>query len=97
MNMLKVATQDITLTVSNIDGGKTTFPVPSGTEVDIHVAGLHYNRMLNGYIIGTCSNESRSALLERTTQVHARAVPRGLAEGCVYSIQSRSTLPIFTL
>ncbi|KAH9998678.1 cytochrome P450 [Russula vinacea] len=42
-NVPKVATQDSILTVNNIDGGKTTFPVPSGTGVDIHVAALHYN------------------------------------------------------
>ncbi|KAN0118934.1 Cytochrome P450 [Russula decolorans] len=39
----KVAAQDTTLTVSNADGGMTTFPVPSGTEIDLHVPGLHYN------------------------------------------------------
>ncbi|KAH9998659.1 cytochrome P450 [Russula vinacea] len=39
----KVSAQDTTLTVSNISGGRTTFPVPSGTEVNIHVPGLHYN------------------------------------------------------
>jgi hypothetical protein len=36
----------------------------------------------------------RSSLLEGATQVHPRAVPWGLAEGRVYSIQSRYTLPI---
>ncbi|KAI0288358.1 cytochrome P450 [Russula brevipes] len=39
----KVAAEDTTLTVSNADGGTTTFPVPSGTEVSLHVPGLHYN------------------------------------------------------
>jgi len=39
----KVAAQDTTLTVSNVNGGKTTFPVPSGTQVELHVPGLHYN------------------------------------------------------
>ena len=33
------------LTVNNADGGKTTFPVPAGTELQIHVPALHYNRM----------------------------------------------------
>ena len=42
----KVATQDTTLTVSGVNGGKTTFPVPSGTQVELNVAGLHYNRTL---------------------------------------------------
>jgi len=42
-NIPKVATQDTTLTVSNGDGGRTTFPVPSGTHIDIHVPGLHHN------------------------------------------------------
>ncbi len=42
----KFATQDTTLTVTNADGGKTTFPVPSGTETNLHVPGLHYNRTL---------------------------------------------------
>ena len=44
MNIPKISTQDTTLTISDVDGGKTTFPVPSGTEIDLHVAGLHYNR-----------------------------------------------------
>ncbi|KAH9962832.1 cytochrome P450 [Russula dissimulans] len=39
----KIAAEDMTLTVSNAKGGKTTFPVPSGTQVDLHVAGLHHN------------------------------------------------------
>ncbi|KAN0103584.1 cytochrome P450 monooxygenase [Russula decolorans] len=34
---------DTTFTVGNVDGGMTTFPVPSGTQIDIHVPGLHYN------------------------------------------------------
>jgi hypothetical protein len=46
----KIAAQDTTLTVNNVDGGKTTFPVPSGTSVDIHVPGLHYNRTLSGFM-----------------------------------------------
>jgi hypothetical protein len=45
MTIPKIATQDTTLTVNNADGGKTTFPVPSGTGIDLHVAGLHYNRI----------------------------------------------------
>ena len=46
----KVAAQDTTLTVSNADGGKTTIPVPSGTGVELHVPGLHYNRTLSGFV-----------------------------------------------
>jgi len=42
----KIAAKDTTLTVSNADGGRTTFPVPAGTDIGLHVAGLHYNRML---------------------------------------------------
>ena len=42
----KMTAQDTILTVSNANGGKTTFPVPSGTQVELHVAGLHYNRTL---------------------------------------------------
>ena len=41
--------------------------------------------------------DSRSTLLEGATQVHARAVPWGLAEGRVYSIRSRYKLPIAIL
>jgi hypothetical protein len=40
----KIAAADTTLTVSNADGGKTTFPVLSGTEIKLHVPGIHYNR-----------------------------------------------------
>ncbi|KAH9962838.1 cytochrome P450 [Russula dissimulans] len=39
----KIAAQDTTLTVNNADGGKTIFPVLSGTRVSLHVAGLHHN------------------------------------------------------
>ncbi len=46
----KIAAEDTTLTVSNADGGKTTFPVLSGTEIKIHVPGMHYNRMLNNTV-----------------------------------------------
>jgi hypothetical protein len=45
MTIPKIAAQDTTLTVNNVNGGKTTFPVPSGTAIDLHVAGLHYNRI----------------------------------------------------
>ena len=44
MHIPKIAAKDTTLTVNNVDGGKTTFPVPSGTAVELHVAGLHHNR-----------------------------------------------------
>ena len=33
--------------VSNGDGGRTTFPVPSGAYIDIHVPGLRHNRTLS--------------------------------------------------
>ena len=57
-NIPKVATQDTALTVTNVDGGKTTFPVPSGMGVDIHVPGLHHNRTLSGlFIMETGSHE----------------------------------------
>ncbi|KAN0136291.1 cytochrome P450 monooxygenase [Lactarius tabidus] len=39
----KKAAEDTSLTVDNADGGKTTFPVPAGTEIEFHVPGLHYN------------------------------------------------------
>jgi hypothetical protein len=86
----KVAAQDTTLTVSNADGGMTTFPVPSGTEIDLHVPGLHHNRTLDGFAsCGHVLMEFHSAVLEGTTPVHARAVPWQLAEGRIYSFQSR--------
>jgi hypothetical protein len=51
VNIPKVAAKDTTLTVSNVNGGKTTFPIPAGTEIDIHVPGLHYNRTLSGIVL----------------------------------------------
>jgi cytochrome P450 len=39
----KRAAEDTVLTVNNADGGKTTFPVPAGTEVQLHFPALHYN------------------------------------------------------
>jgi hypothetical protein len=89
-----VAAQDTILAVNNVDGGKTSFPVPSGMEIDIHVPGLHYNRTLNGFVRwGLALMKLRSAVLERATQVHAGTVPRGLAERRVSAIQSRYILP----
>ena len=68
----KVAAQDTTLTVNNDHGGKTSFPVPSGMQIDIHVPGVHYNRTLNGFVRwGVVLMKIRSAVLERATQVHA--------------------------
>jgi hypothetical protein len=94
----KVATQDTILTVSNVDGGKTTFSVPSGMGIDLHVPGLHHNRTLSGFVSWRqVLMKSRSTVLEGASQVHARTVPWGLAEGRVYSIQSRYGLPIATL
>jgi hypothetical protein len=74
----KVAAKDTTLTVSNADGGRTTFPVLAGTDIGLHVAGLHYNRMLCGRCIpgGQLLIESHSAVLEGSSQIYARAVPR---------------------
>jgi cytochrome P450 len=31
------------LTVNNADGGKTTFPIPAGTEIYFHMPATHYN------------------------------------------------------
>ena len=50
-----MAAEDTTLTVSNADGGKTTFPVPAGSEIEFHVAALHYNRM-SSCVPGNCSH-----------------------------------------
>ena len=46
-DIIKIAAEDTTLTVSNTKGGKATFPVPSGTEIEFHVPGLHYDRALS--------------------------------------------------
>ena len=48
------------MTVNNVDGGKTTFPVPLGAEIGLHVAGLHYNRIYMPYVIGTGSDDGVS-------------------------------------
>jgi hypothetical protein len=94
-NIPKVAAQDTTLTVNNVDGGKTTFPVPSGTEIDLHVAGLHYNRSLSGFVSWErVLIKGRSAVLEGSSQVHARTVPWRLAQGRLSFLQSRYVLPI---
>jgi hypothetical protein len=70
----KVAAEDTTLIVSNAAGGRATFPVPSGTEIELDVGGLHYNRTLSVRCLsgGQFLIESRSAVLERS---YARAVP----------------------
>ena len=72
VNIPKVAAKDTTLTVSNVNGGKTTFPVPSGTEIDIHVPGLHYNRTLSGIV-------SWGQVLMKSCK---RGIGRSLASSC---------------
>ena len=86
----KIAAEDTTLTVGTVDGGLTTFPVPSGTPIDIHIAGLHNNRTLSGSAsrVQVLRNPC-STVLGATSQIHARAIPWRLAEGRVSSIQSR--------
>jgi len=72
----KVAAEDTTLTVSNADGGKTTFPVLSGTEIKLHVPGMHYNRTLSDTVFrGKVLMGSCSTVLEGSSQVYAREVP----------------------
>jgi hypothetical protein len=94
----KIAAEDTTLTVGNVDGGMTTFPVPSGMQIDIHVAGLHYNRMLGVFVSwGQALRKRCSAVLGATSQIHARTIPWRLAKGCVSSIQSRYISPVATL
>ena len=51
-----MAAEDTALTVSNADGGKTTFPVPAGTEIEFHVPALHYNRMSHWCVPGSSSH-----------------------------------------
>ena len=42
----KYAAHDMVLTTSSADGKNTpiSVPIPKGTDILIHVAGLHYNR-----------------------------------------------------
>lgn len=75
-NIPKVVAEDTTLTVTNADGGKTTFPVVSGTEINLHVPGLHYNRTLSGIVSQRLIlMKFLSAVLEESPQVHAREIP----------------------
>ena len=73
----RIATQDTTLTVNTADGRKTTFPVLSGTQIRLHIPGLHYNRMLDDILSPRqVLMKSRSAILEGAPQVYAREVSR---------------------
>ena len=40
----KVTMMDTTFTTTNHAGEKMTIPVPKGSEIGLHVSGLHYNR-----------------------------------------------------
>lgn len=77
-NIPKIAAQDMILMASKVDGEKITFPIPSGTEVELHVPGLHHNRALSGFVsweqvLMMC--RSCSTILEGAPQIHARAIP----------------------
>lgn len=75
VNIPKIAAQDTTLTVSKVGGGKTTFPVPSGTEVELHLPGLHHNRTLSGFVSWEqILMMPYSTILEGAAQIHARAI-----------------------
>ena len=41
-----MAAEDTTFTTLNAAGENIIVPVPQGTEIELHVAGLHYNRKL---------------------------------------------------
>ena len=71
----KIAVEDTTLTVNNADGGKTTVPIVAGTELNLHVPGLHHNRTLNSILSWRPAlMEFHSAVLEGASQVHAREI-----------------------
>jgi len=40
----KMAAEDTSILVGNINGEKTAVPVPKGSLIQLNVAGLHYNR-----------------------------------------------------
>ena len=40
----KYSAEDTSLVIGNEAGEKTVLPIPAGSEVDISVVGLHYNR-----------------------------------------------------
>ena len=87
LSIPKRAAEDTVLTVNNADGGKTTFPVPAGTEINFHVAALHYNRMLSFLPYqGLVLTESHSSVLEGSPYISAGEVPRGLAKGCLLTV-----------
>ena len=68
----KRAAEDTVLTVNNADGGKTTFPVPAGTELQIHVPAMHYHRMLSLLPYqGLVVIESHSSVLEGPSHISA--------------------------
>jgi hypothetical protein len=74
----KRAAEDTTLTVNNADGGKTTFPVPAGTDIVFHAPGLHYNRILNlflFYLKDWSLLKSHSDVLEGSLYLPATEVP----------------------
>jgi len=76
-DIIKMAAEDTALTVNNAKGGKTTFPVPSGTEIEFHVPGLHYNRTFNDALsLVNVLMQSYSAVLAGPSQVYAREVSR---------------------
>jgi len=78
----KIAAEDTTLTVSNADGGRTTFSVPSGTEIELHVTGLHYNctlsvRCIHGVqlLIMSCSAVLEGSSCQSGSLVTGRRTP----------------------
>ena len=73
--------------MNNADGGKTTFPVPAGTEIEFHVPGLHYNRASSFFPSQRpILTESRSEVLGGPPYIPTREIPQGLAKGRVHDI-----------
>jgi hypothetical protein len=48
----KYAAKDTTLSTKNSAGEIVTVPVPAGTSITIHAAGVHYNRKTNVSLAG---------------------------------------------
>ena len=50
MGIPKIAAEDTSILVGNINGEKTAVPIPKGSLIQIDTAGLHYNRTTSLFV-----------------------------------------------
>jgi hypothetical protein len=67
----RMCAEDTTLVVGNEAGDQVTIPVPKGSHINFHIAGLHYNRRCSSKAVNRVCMTKSSSLLGRSVYLQA--------------------------